>query len=385
MTAVRRLERVLFAVPSAGLGGAEAHSLSLARALTAAGVAVRIGLDPALLAPVRARFNPPPDIILDAAPLAWMPTAPLDANLDRQAAATAALLAARPDAVVLPLPWPNWGLGVLRAAAAAGVPVLAIAYLVPHEFAAEAADVAAADLRLGRVRWAAVADPTARRLAEVFALPRAEIAVVTNGVPKPSTDEPSGPEARFVLRERLGMPARAPLLLFVGRLDPVKGADLLPALAAAARARCGATLAALGEGPLAPTLRRAAARLPGRPLRLLGQVADVPAWLHAADTLLLPSRLEGCPLVFLEAALRRLPVVATAAALEAFGEAAPELASVICAGDDAGQQVTALIDHVSATLADPGPQPDAAQAAAAALDDATTLRAWFGLLRGLPT
>ena len=49
----------------------------------------------------------------------------------------------------------------------------------------------------------------------------------------------------------------------------------------------------------------------------MGHVRDVADWSLAADALLLPSRLEGCPLVFLEAAARRCPVVATAAAVEA--------------------------------------------------------------------
>jgi len=58
-------------------------------------------------------------------------------------------------------------------------------------------------------------------------------------------------------------------------------------------------------------------------------VADPTRWLVGADALLLPSRLEGAPLVFLEAAASRCPVIATAAAMEALGENAHWVARIV--------------------------------------------------------
>jgi glycosyltransferase involved in cell wall biosynthesis len=109
-------------------------------------------------------------------------------------------------------------------------------------------------------------------------------------------------------------------------------------------------------------------------------VRDVGEWLVAADALLLPSRLEGCPLVFLEAAARLCPVVATAAALEAFGDAAWDLAAI--AADDA---VSALADGAAAALTAPAAarrlRVEAAFLRAARWDEAAMLREYAGLLR----
>jgi glycosyltransferase involved in cell wall biosynthesis len=112
----------------------------------------------------------------------------------------------------------------------------------------------------------------------------------------------------------------------------------------------------------------------------MGRVDDVGDWLLAADALLLPSRLEGCPLVFLEAAARRCPVVATEAALEAFGEAAWDMAAL--APDD---MAPALADQAVAVLTAPEAgrrlRVDAAHARALAWDEAAMLRRWRAVLR----
>ena len=102
-------------------------------------------------------------------------------------------------------------------------------------------------------------------------------------------------------------------------------------------------------------------------------------WLLAADALLLPSRLEGCPLVFLEAAVRRCPVIASGDALEAFGAEAPRLAAVAPAGG-----IAHLTDQAAVRLNDPASARaavDAAYRSAVALDEAAMLRRYFSLMR----
>jgi glycosyltransferase involved in cell wall biosynthesis len=108
-------------------------------------------------------------------------------------------------------------------------------------------------------------------------------------------------------------------------------------------------------------------------------VPDVPDWLLAADALLLPSQLEGCPLVFLEAAARRCPVVATAAAVECFGDDAHAMAAVSQEGSAA-----AMADRALAALAEPVAtrrRVEAAHRHAAAHDAAAMLRQYAGLIR----
>jgi glycosyltransferase involved in cell wall biosynthesis len=376
---VKRLGRALFLLPGADIGGAEAHTAWLARFLAAS------GLDPrfAIAAPLRDRFaaliGPRLAAGLDAAAIGWDTAESAAENARRQAEAAAKLIAAvRPDAAVLPLPWPTHGLGLQRALAAAGVPVLAVAHLAPVEPEPEGLAAARA-LRFGPTRWVAVSEPVAARLAGCFALPPGAVSVVPNGVDVPAEDPHRRAAARKEKRARVGLAGRAPLFVFAGRLEPNKGADLLPAMAERLHAATGGGgVAVLGGGKLLRGWESAPA--PPRPgLHLLGHVPDVPDWLLAADALLLPSRLEGCPLVFLEAAARRCPVVATAAAVECFGDDAHAMAAVSQEGSAA-----AVADRALAALAEPVATRRRVEAAfrrAAAHDAAAMLRQYAGLLR----
>ncbi|WP_149538736.1 glycosyltransferase [Siccirubricoccus phaeus] len=305
----RRLRRLLIAFPSAGLGGAELQTAMLAEDLAEAGMELALAIDPALLPRFARMVGPRLAPLLHPAEIAWRGERGAGENIARQAREAALLRdLLRPDAVLLPLPWPSHGLGLLHGFA--GLPLLAVAHLAPEalpheeEAAARAAPPA---------QFVAVAAPTAARLARAFGLPVAAVTVIPNGVPVPPDSPAARRAARAAKRAMLELPDTAKLLLFAGRLDPAKGADLLPGIAQALRGR--ASLAVAGQGGLRPALQ-------GQGLWLLGQVPDVPDWLLAADALLLPSRHEGCPLVFLEAAARHCPVIATEAALEAFPEPA---------------------------------------------------------------
>ncbi|RYJ04234.1 MAG: glycosyltransferase [Acetobacteraceae bacterium] len=193
--------------------------------------------------------------------------------------------------------------------------------------------------------WAAVSLPVARRLTTSFGLPPNTVTVIPNAVAVPPADPARRIQQRQARRASLGLSSSAPLVIFAGRLEEKKGADLLPALAERMHEQTGATLAALGEGPLKTRLaQHPAARISG-PLRLLGQVDDVADWLLAGDALVLPSRLEGCPLIALEALALGCPIVATAAAVECFGDQASDMASVV-----PEPTVVALTTHISVML-----------------------------------
>jgi glycosyltransferase involved in cell wall biosynthesis len=122
------------------------------------------------------------------------------------------------------------------------------------------------------------------------------------------------PEQRRRRRAALGLGPEEMLLLFVGRLVPVKGVELL----LEACAGLAIHLVVLGDGPERSALqRRACAR--GLSAHFLGeQSAEArDEWLAAADLLVLPSlilpdgRTESAPLILLEAMAAGLPVVAT--------------------------------------------------------------------------
>ena len=142
----------------------------------------------------------------------------------------------------------------------------------------------------------AVGEASARRVEDFYALGRGSVRSIPNLVPDP------GPPVRA--------PYDGPLrLVAVGRLDPVKGHDvLLSALPGVP----DVVLTVLGEGAQRAALEQqvAALGLADR-VRLPGWSEDVAAALGRFDALVLPSRTEGWPLTVVEAMLAGLPVVAT--------------------------------------------------------------------------
>lgn len=142
-----------------------------------------------------------------------------------------------------------------------------------------------------------------------FGLAPHRVATIRNPVALLS---PLGAEVRRTIRASLGIPAEAPLIGIVGRLDPDKGhADTLAAFARIAPQHAAAHLLVVGAGPLEASLRADNERfgLAGR-VHFTGWRADVPALLAAMDVFSHPSRREPFGLAVAEAAAAGLPVVA---------------------------------------------------------------------------
>ncbi len=125
--------------------------------------------------------------------------------------------------------------------------------------------------------------------------------------------------ARATIRAEFGVPAEAPLLLTVGRLDPQKGhLDLLAALRQVVVTLptvqliiAGAPQQASADYEQALRAAAAAPELAGR-VHWAGHRDDVPALLTACDIVVQPSHWEGFGLVLVEAMAAQRPVVATA-------------------------------------------------------------------------
>ena len=131
------------------------------------------------------------------------------------------------------------------------------------------------------------------------------------------------PSQRAVIRQRLGLPADAPLVFAVGRFVRKKGFEyLIDAAQRLSPAHPALTTVIAGDGDLADELRERARGLGlGDRVRFPGLLAhdDVAAWCAAADVIVVPSvrddsgNVDGLPNVVLEALATATPVVATPA------------------------------------------------------------------------
>ena len=151
------------------------------------------------------------------------------------------------------------------------------------------------------------------QLQRLCGLPTSRVEVIPCGVDLQAFT-PGAPAQRREARAALGLESEA-VLLTVGRLDPIKGADLL--LESVALMRTPATLILVGGNPDGdPELERLRARAAELGLadrvRLPGAVpqTDLPRYYRAADALVVASRYESFGLVALEALACGTPVVA---------------------------------------------------------------------------
>ncbi len=114
-------------------------------------------------------------------------------------------------------------------------------------------------------------------------------------------------------RAALGLSAEDRVILWAGRLDPIKGVDvLLRAMALLRRTEPRAVLLLAGDGPIRTELQRQANALNlGENVRFLGMRKDVAALMKCCDVFAFPSRTEGLPNALLEAMACRCAIVTT--------------------------------------------------------------------------
>src|SRR6185437_2567570 len=127
-------------------------------------------------------------------------------------------------------------------------------------------------------RVIAITDALARFQIERVGLPPEKVEVIHYGLDDLPTAWGTNPPD--------SVPADAPVLLAICRLEPQKGVDVA---IRALRDIPKAHLVVLGEGPQRAELER----LADERVHLLGRVPDVAAWLHRADLLVHPARWEG--------------------------------------------------------------------------------------------
>jgi len=119
---------------------------------------------------------------------------------------------------------------------------------------------------------------------------------------------------RALLREKYGVNDGKKVVAFVGRFEPVKNPTLLPDIYKSLEVKHGKELTfwAIGDGVLLEETRRLMTEK-GVKCHFTGKVPpeEIPDLLNCVDLLVLPSSLEGLPLVVIEALSCGAKVVAT--------------------------------------------------------------------------
>lgn len=153
----------------------------------------------------------------------------------------------------------------------------------------------------------------ADEISRFYGVDRDRLAIIYNGVDTAAFHPGLAEVFRAATRSAAGIPAAAPLLLFVGSGFARKGVPQL--LQAAARMRRGDTrIAIVGADRHLAAMRRLAERLglDGR-VQFTGPLKDVRPWYGAADGFVLPTLYDPCPNAALEALACGLPLVTSTA------------------------------------------------------------------------
>jgi starch synthase (maltosyl-transferring) len=158
------------------------------------------------------------------------------------------------------------------------------------------------------VKLICVSQSVAEHCQQVERIPQEKLVVIPNGIGSDTFDRTQSSQVCWT---QFGMPERARVILFVGRLTAQKGIETLVR-------RADEWLldlpehyfVVLGGGELSSKLHTLVRGLRCGPrIKLIGWHANALAWMQAAEMLVLPAQYEGMPNVILEAMSVRLPVI----------------------------------------------------------------------------
>ncbi len=147
----------------------------------------------------------------------------------------------------------------------------------------------------------AVSEDLARELTTIGRLPAGFVTAIPNAVDVAALRKQAAEVA--CAHPWLARPREQPVVVFAGRLEPVKGLDVLLQAWAKVLQRGPARLLILGEGTQRESLQAQASALSdgGASVQLLPFQANPFPFIEQADAFVLPSRREGFPNVLLEA------------------------------------------------------------------------------------
>lgn len=307
--------RLLIAFDSIQRGGAEEYALSLARGIAARGVEVHatfpvvagtatlandfrdagIAVHPGMFGRAAAVFNRRPR--------------PLPKIIECLSMRRV-LRAVRPDVAHISLAGQAAALGIRAACAQARVPATAILHVRPRNpIAASGARLAFERYCARTQRWLSVSEIGGKALCQGLGISGTAVTVIHNGIVLERFEQVPKAAARKNIREALGLPEEAVVLLTVARLAPQKAHGAVLEAAPALVQECpDLHFVWLGAGELRGDLEAKASALGvGDRVHFPGWRDDTPDWYAGADLFLFPTHYEGFPYAVLEAAASGLP------------------------------------------------------------------------------
>ncbi len=144
----------------------------------------------------------------------------------------------------------------------------------------------------------------AEHLCEELGFSRERMVVIPNAVDVGRIDA-----AAPIDRREWGIASDRPMVVWVGRMDVVKGLDTLLDAIELVRCERACSLVLCGDGPERGRVEARAGGLAD--IHFVGWQAAPAAWLKAADVMVFPSRTEGSPNALLEAMAAGCAVVAS--------------------------------------------------------------------------
>src|SRR4051812_1752410 len=154
-------------------------------------------------------------------------------------------------------------------------------------------------------RIVTVSEGQAAELADVYRIaPRSKIQVIRNGF-----EWSDSPRSRAEVRAELNLKQDHTAVLWMGRMVPIKGIELLADVVRQAAQLDSLMFVIAGDGPLRPEFE-ANTRGCGN-VRMVGWQRDVAPLLKACDVVLLTSINEGTPTSLIESMFAGKPFVAT--------------------------------------------------------------------------
>lgn len=147
----------------------------------------------------------------------------------------------------------------------------------------------------------------ARHLIDDLGFPSRRVEVIPNGIDIDAIDA-----APPISRASFGIRNDTPLIVWAGRMDPVKNLDTLVDAILLVRRERDVQAVLVGDGPERARIQTIVEALGlSKSIYFVGWSDNVAGWLKSADLLVFPSRTEGCPNVVLEAMAAGCPIVAS--------------------------------------------------------------------------